>query len=44
MILPKHELCIDLNNDINKQVKFGIIDHEKCDTDLDRGKNKVYDD
>ena len=43
IILPKHELWIDLSNVINKQVKFGILDHEKHESGLDQRRNKVYD-
>ena len=32
---------VDLSNVCIEQVKFGIIDQEKCDSGLDRGKNKV---
>lgn len=34
----------DLNNVMIKQAKFSIIDQEKRDLNLDRGKNKVIED
>ena len=50
VILPKYEVWVNYelwvisNSVCIEQAKFCIIDQEKRDSGLDRGKNKVYED